>query len=377
MNILFITSEMFNKTGGGTLARTYLVVLKSMAGQDNVYPFIFPKRNLPEEESYKGYITKKHYSSLEKISNVFLRKDPLIGVNVEKELVKCIKKNRIDSVLLFRSTQGYLIKVIHKFYPSMPIITVYHDIFPDVVQIRKRENLIKFWSKFPIYSAYKKSEKYSTENSSANIVFNNRERTQFIKYYNREPNLVLPIVWKDTFDPSMVRNVENENLILLFVGQYFGPNVNGLRWFAREVIPHVDNNVELWVVGRKMEVLKDDSDFQNKKIKIIGTVDSLGEYYYKADVIVAPILEGTGMKTKTAEALMFGKTMLASAEAMTGYDYLTDMVCNNAEDYIYRINLYVKNHPKGFNNDLRKMYEENHSVAQAAKKMKLLFDEFA
>lgn len=33
----------------------------------------------------------------------------------------------------------------------------------------------------------------------------------------------------------------------------------------------------------------------------------MAEYIYNADFLIAPIFEGSGMKLKTAEALMYGK----------------------------------------------------------------------
>lgn len=374
MKILFITSEFFNKTGGGALARTYLKILQDLAGKDNVFPFIFPKRNIPKEEAFEGYITKRHYSKIEKISNIILRRDPLIGKNVEEELIQCIRENNIEIVLLFRSTQGVFIDMIRRFFPVLPVVTVFHDIYPDVIKNRKRENLFKYFSRWPQYFACAKSEQYAVEHSSARIVFNERERKSYLKYYHKEPELILPIIWKDAFDPALVDSTVGEKLYLLFVGQYFGPNVNGLRWFVKNVMPFLDDSVELWVVGRKMEQLREESDFRDRRINIIGSVDSLAEYYYKADIVIAPIFEGTGMKTKTAEALMYGKVILASEEALIGYETVVDALCNNADEYISKINNYVKHHPQKYDERQRKLYEGNYSINNAVNKLKPLFE---
>lgn len=46
----------------------------------------------------------------------------------------------------------------------------------------------------------------------------------------------------------------------------------------------------------------------------------MAEYIYNADFLIAPIFEGSGMKLKTAEALMYGKTVFGTTEAFEGYD---------------------------------------------------------
>ena len=45
-----------------------------------------------------------------------------------------------------------------------------------------------------------------------------------------------------------------------------------------------------------------------------NNVDCLETWYEKADVVISPIFLGSGMKTKTAEALMYGKPILGTIQ---------------------------------------------------------------
>ncbi len=49
-----------------------------------------------------------------------------------------------------------------------------------------------------------------------------------------------------------------------------------------------------------------------------GVVDSIFEFYRSIDVVVNPMLGGTGLKIKSLEALSFGKPLVATLDAMTG-----------------------------------------------------------
>ena len=55
-----------------------------------------------------------------------------------------------------------------------------------------------------------------------------------------------------------------------------------------------------------------------------------------------PIFSGSGMKVKTAEALMYGKFLIGTKEAFEGYeiDEKIGILCNNANDFIKNINKY-------------------------------------
>ena len=91
MKILFVSSEFFNKTGGGMVTRSYLNIVQDFTGKGHVIPFAFPRRNLKEEAGFEGVIAGKHYSNGEKVINTLCRKDPLIGAAVETELINCIR----------------------------------------------------------------------------------------------------------------------------------------------------------------------------------------------------------------------------------------------------------------------------------------------
>lgn len=53
---------------------------------------------------------------------------------------------------------------------------------------------------------------------------------------------------------------------------------------------------------------------------IHGIVDSIADFYQSVDVVVNPMLGGTGLKIKSLEALSYGKPLVATLDAMTGID---------------------------------------------------------
>lgn len=82
-------------------------------------------------------------------------------------------------------------------------------------------------------------------------------------------------------------------------------------------MPKLNNNIIINIVGRGTEILK--KELTDCRIRIYGSVDSLAPYYMGADVIIAPLFDGGGMKTKTVEALSYGKSIVATDEGLEGF----------------------------------------------------------
>ena len=107
-------------------------------------------------------------------------------------------------------------------------------------------------------------------------------------------------------------------------------------------------------------------------IRIIGQVDDLAQWYRGACCVVAPVFDGSGMKTKIAEALMFGKRIIGTTEAFSGYGrdvVLAGWQAETAPEFLAAIRDAVKADLPDFDPAARAMYEASHSFAAAAYRM--------
>ena len=83
------------------------------------------------------------------------------------------------------------------------------------------------------------------------------------------------------------------------------------------------------------------NELENEKVKVIGSVESLTAYLQSAGAVVMPIFYGSGMKVKTAEAIMHGKRIFATTEALAGYEIAEyGMTCCNDEESFVRAILH-------------------------------------
>lgn len=380
MRVLFISNELENKSGGGMVMRSYLKLFQNIVGRENVVIF-----SVVKSEQSKGDIKKykKIYSPnpIIKIKNCIFHWNSKINLSIEGFLNEIIENEQIDVVFLGRSTDGRFVKTI-KENKDIPIISFFHDIFPMVISGRIQNDKIRAIIHMPSLIAMCYSEKYCAEKSNACLVLNQRDYEAFRHYYGKFPTMIAPIICDDkckNLEAEMVKKLRignEDTLILCFVGAYFTPNIHGLEWFCNKVLPNLSQNIELWIVGNNMELMADRSCVKDRRIKIIGTVDSLNSYYISCDIVIAPIFEGTGMKTKTAEALMYGKTIIGTPESFCGYDLygFEKDICSDEKEFIERIEYYEKNRPDRFLEEKRRIYLDKHSVIQMESKVKHLIE---
>jgi glycosyltransferase involved in cell wall biosynthesis len=141
--------------------------------------------------------------------------------------------------------------------------------------------------------------------------------------------------------------------------------VPGICWFVERVVPRIV--IKTYIVGRGFEELKQQFD-QNGKVVVVGGVDSLADWYGNVCFVIAPIFDGSGMKTKVAEALMFGKKIVGTPEAFSGYQDVPDQagwVCSTADEFVAAISQAEETVVSSYDPKLRALYEENYSYPAA------------
>ncbi len=372
MKILYISSDFFRYTGNHV--RAFYAAIKKYVGDDNVVPFLFPSRGRKEEELFDGYVIKDQYNNIDKVKNTIFRGDPLVGKNVVNELIFLLENEKFDIVFLSRSTLGCLIETIRA-HTSAKIVSYNPDVLPDAIKGKWNADKIQFLKFCIPYLMSLQSDKIAANNADVHIVLNERDREGFVKYYKQEPDLILPLFCIDKLKfQDINEDIDENKFILLFVGSYFWPNLEGIKWFIDNVMPSMPDHVELQIIGNKMQDLKDEPIFRQRGVNLIGTVEATEPYYLKADLVVAPIFSGTGMKNKIAEALMYGKEFLAAPEALTGYIGFDDKECKTAEEFIKKIRIYLNKRPKKFNPELRTVFEERYSVEAISNTLGKLFE---
>ncbi|AVQ28633.1 hypothetical protein C4N20_11235 [Fusobacterium ulcerans] len=356
--MLFISSTDINETNfGGNICsyRNYkimenffLIDLINFSKLDNKNQFKAPKN--------------KFFTLLNNIFNYA----GLLTYSSEKMILDSIKKKKYEIIFLESSNFGKLAKKIKKINNNIKIITFFQNIEYDFIKSRiKREGKIYYIQLKATYY----NEKLAVKFSDYLITLNNRDSGRLLEKYGRNSNFELPITLNDKV---IKNNFKIENSYILFVGSLFFANYYGIKWFIENVMPYIEDK-KLLIVGKGFEKKK--KELQRKNVEVIGTVNNLEKYYTNAICMVMPIFDGAGMKVKTAEAMMYGKTIYGTKEAFEGYDVDYEKIgglCQTEKDFIDKIN---KDKGIKFNFYSRKKFEEKYSNESALKSMDIFLKE--
>jgi polysaccharide biosynthesis protein PslH len=116
-------------------------------------------------------------------------------------------------------------------------------------------------------------------------------------------------------DPSLERKD------LVFTGSMdWLPNVDGLTWFVKEVLPLVRKRFEvhLWIVGRKPGREFARLAEQTPGITITGWVRDTREYIAKSAIYIVPLRIGGGTRIKIFEAMSMCKAVVSTSVGAEG-----------------------------------------------------------
>lgn len=343
--VSFTSVEAFS--GGIQCSRRNLQSLKALLGVQNVSEYIItPYQN-----------KNRIWTKIERVRDIFLGYMGGLQKSKEREILKQIEKQGYTDVYVDSSLLGILAKKIKHRFPSIRVYTFFHNVEYDFVRdsVKVSKDYCRFyWLILALFN-----EKSACKYSDKVITLNERDAIGIEKKYGRKPDACIPITFQSSYSINENGRLEgNEKKEALFVGSYFYANVEGIRWFCENVLPKV--NIHLTIVGAGMDKLQNEMR-PNNKLSIYCNVPDLTPYYEKADFMVLPIFSGGGMKVKTAEALMYGKYILGTKEALTGYEITHEIAiqCDNSTDFIDAISSLKLS--RKYNEASRKLFDIKYS----------------
>lgn len=355
MKILYIARAFSdNKTGASQVMSRNLRSLIAIAGKENVIQYYLPSTT-----------AKNVLESLARFGSYGVSKKN------EKDIIELVKKYEPEYAFVESSVWGSIYKNLHRLGVHSICFAHNLDVALSKQEMMSRNMLISV----PKYISIKINEKKSLKYADTLICLNNRDSNGFKEMYGRQADLVLPITFPEREIEECRDGYETIRCpYYLFVGSDFFPNVEGIKWFIENVAAHL--NADVHIVGscchnqelRQLEL--------PKNVYLLGYVDNLNKEYNCASGVIAPIFKGSGMKTKTVEALSYGKSVFGTQEAFVGIEGDFTKIgglCNNAEEFINAIN---SSDHKPFNIYSYKLFTQEYSDSVFLTKLKsFLFNE--
>lgn len=261
-------------------------------------------------------------------------------------------------VFIDRSLFGIIARELRKSSYQGRIIAFFHN----VEKLYFQAKLGNRPGSFIVKRCAWKNDGWSCRYADRIITLNPRDSRLIESMYSRRSDALIPIAFKDQYQRSVYpTGVTDKKPLCLFLGAYFGPNCEGIEWFAQNVLPHVD--IRMMIVGKGMSQIRSNYRIP-ESAQVISNAPELSEYFEQADIMVLPIFKGSGMKVKTCESLMYGKNIIATDEAWEGYELDYDKAgarCNTAQEFISAIQSYIDSPRPRFNAYSRQIFLEKYS----------------
>lgn len=273
---------------------------------------------------------------------------------------------RLDAgqVLLNGSNLGRVAQGVRAALPEVDVSTFFHNCESRFFRGSLRQN--PSLRALGVLVANYNAERLAVRCSHNLICLNQRDSQQLARTYGRGGTHVLPIAMHDQLPEVLPEELPNPaERYALFVGGAFYANRQGIEWFVEHVAAKA--SIKTYVVGKGFERWKAVLE-RNGNVDVVGSVDSLAPWYLGAHFVIAPIFDGSGMKTKVAEALMFGRRVVGTPEAFVGYEDIVDLagaVCETSAAFLAALEREAARPWSGIDQRLRSSYEARYSFRAA------------
>ena len=370
MKILFIAGHEFiekQDNGGRQCSYRNYMMLQRIFGAENVYLCLLSNVTRPDKSKHINVFPTHHNKVEQIINSLFLRNG--YSRKTCRDIVKYIDDTRADILFFDFSILGGLLKKIKK--SAGKKVLFLHNIEKHYMWNKVKRDGSAYL--LPYFSYYY-NERIIVNEADKVICLNSRDSNLLQKIYGRCADFLMPMTFNDCYDTKAAEKYKQKKQSghrrLLFVGSLFAPNYDGLLWFCKSVMPQL-SMCHLTIIGKDMEKKREALSADN--IEVIGTVDSLDKYYYEADAVVIPILYGDGMKIKTAEAMMYGKPVFGTKEALEGYEIegVSGIYeCNDVSEFVHEINEWtLRDDMIGYSESVRRLFLDKYETETLAAKV--------
>lgn len=277
----------------------------------------------------------------------------------EAAIAERVAAEAIDIVYLDGSNLGRLAHAIMRRRPATRVVTLFHNVEARFFLGALRQS--KSLRAIGVLAANAAAERLAVRHSERRIVLNRRDGAGLAQLYGRGASDIVALAVADTRGNGGDPPRPFGQNYMLFVGGGFYANRAGIAWFAREVAPQ--SGLALCVIGRGLEDMRGELEL-HANVHLIGEVDDLSAWYRHARLVVAPIFDGSGMKTKVAEALMHGKAIAGTSEAFMGYEAsgAVGWRCDTRADFLAAIAEAKARDEPAYDPHLRLLYEQHYSL---------------
>jgi len=173
------------------------------------------------------------------------------------------------------------------------------------------------------------------------------------------------------YNPTQVQ--DSQKLNLFHIGSMdWSPNIEAVDWFVNDIMPLLhDCSIRLHLAGKSLSK----TAYPNqRKIRVHGMVDSAVDFINEFDVMIVPLLSGSGMRIKIIEGMAMGKVVITTSVGVEGIDVIDKeniFIANTPEEFdaIIRVLISNRDELKRVGTNAREFIKLNHNNSIISKKL--------
>lgn len=301
---------------------------------------------------------------------------------------KSIDEYNPDVLYLGRSRFGFMAKTIKRSNPNCKVVTNIDNVELDYVDgyFALRDGIKNRLYKMLEKSAVKRDETNAIKYSDCLIYLTKRNVARMGELYNHFENnpIIIPICLENE---TKLYKKSNKKTIVFIGSLDYAANILAANQLIEIWKKHYVNNdkVELIIAGRNPSNNLALEISQLNNARLIPDFKSISDVIPEKSLMMAPIEKGAGMKVKVAETLSMGLMIVASDEALVGYEEAIQKDklgginrANSTNEYIACIDKYLK----CSNEDLediskqnKRIFHEYYTYQTSRKKVESLLNE--
>lgn len=169
---------------------------------------------------------------------------------------------------------------------------------------------------------------------------------------NEESLYVSSIGYEIPAKLSKFENKERENKNIIFFGSLsYEPNLKGIIWFIKNVLPIVwkkDKYIFVNIAGSNPPKKLKNICKEYKQIKLIANPDSMEELIKKATIAVAPLISGSGQQFKIIESISHGIPVISTTRGAIPFNFKQNkelIIADKPKEFAEAI-FYLSKNPK-------------------------------
>ena len=268
---------------------------------DYYHPVTYHKKNISPFKKITRKISSLFNPAMAYIKNI----DEWYDAGIDKAVAELDKKFNFDVVLV---EYVFFSRVLECFGRDIVKIIDTHDIFSNRHRLYLENNQRPPW-----FSTSPRQESKGLNRADIVIAIQDEERKKLSGICRRP---VITVAHSVTLVPPRPKKMTGK---ILYVGSRNPINIQSIIYFIQEIMPGIHQkfpDVQLVIAGSVCDELHVSQSY----IDQLGRVADLSDVYAAADIVINPMLYGTGLKIKNIEALGYSKPLITTPVGAEGME---------------------------------------------------------